>query len=98
MQVDAIEVHGGIPDVEEYLDSARVMVAPLRFGAGVKGKITQSLSRGLPVVGTTVAFDGMEVTPDRHVLVADTPVEFADAVARAYCDPRLWSDLSERGR
>ncbi len=71
---------------------------PCDLGLESKAEITQSLSRGLPVVGTTVAFEGMEVSAGEHVLVGDTPVEFANAVARAYRDPRLWSDLAERGR
>ena len=59
----------------------------------MKGKITQSLSRGLPVVGTAVAVDGMEISAGEHVLVADTPGEFAAAVERSYLNEDLWTKL-----
>jgi GT2 family glycosyltransferase len=93
-----VHVHGRVSDLERYLDAARVMVAPLRYGAGVKGKITQSLSRGLPVVGTTVAAEGMEVIAGVDLLVADTPAAFADAVEQLYRNEGLWTELSQRGR
>ena len=74
------------------------MIAPLRFGAGVKGKITQSLSRGLPIVATSVAVDGMELCTGENVLVADTPEAFAAGVERLYRDEELWTRLSHGGR
>jgi O-antigen biosynthesis protein len=98
LRSDTLRIHGRVTDLEHHLDAARVMVAPLRFGAGVKGKITQSLSRGLPVVGTAVAVDGMEISAGEHVLVADTPAEFAAAVERLYLNQDLWTKLSHGGR
>ena len=75
----------------------RLSVAPLRYGAGIKGKIGTSLSHGLPCVGTPLAVEGMALKADRDVLVATTPGEFASAVVRAYTDPALWARLSEHG-
>jgi GT2 family glycosyltransferase len=98
LRSDTLQVHGLVADLERHLDAARVMIAPLRFGAGVKGKITQSLSRGLPVVATTVAVDGMEVCSGTHVLVADAPTAFADALERLYRDEHVWTQLSLAGR
>jgi O-antigen biosynthesis protein len=74
------------------------MVAPLRFGAGVKGKLGTSFSYGLPVVSTSIGAEGMYIEDERDLLIADTPQAFADAVARLYTDAALWQRLAEAGR
>ena len=73
-------------------------ISPLRYGAGVKGKINQAMSHGLPVVATTPSIEGMYLTPEVDVVVGDDPVAFADAVARVYNDAALWSQLAAGGR
>ena len=75
----------------------RLTVAPLRFGAGIKGKIITSLSHGVPCVASSVAAEGLPLTPDHDILVADTPAEFADAVVRLYTNREMWARLSSRG-
>jgi GT2 family glycosyltransferase/glycosyltransferase involved in cell wall biosynthesis len=94
---DGIEVVGYVPEIEEWLDKCRLSVSPLRYGAGVKGKINHSMSRGLPVVGTTLSVEGMHLVAGEEVLVADDPAEFADAIVRLYNDEALWSRLSVAG-
>ncbi|MCZ7153651.1 glycosyltransferase family 4 protein, partial [Salmonella enterica] len=56
-----VHVHGHLPDIAPYMDGARVAVAPLRFGAGVKGKINLSMAHGQPVVATSCAVEGMHL-------------------------------------
>ncbi len=90
-------ITGFVPDVTPYFTGCRVSVSPLRYGAGVKGKINQAMSFGLPVVATMTSIEGMHLTPENDVLVADEPEAFADAVARAYEDEALWTRLSEGG-
>jgi len=90
-------IHGYVPDVRPFFDRCRLSVAPLRYGAGVKGKINQSLAHGLPVVATTQAAEGMFLTDGTSVLLADDPRSFADAVLRLYGDPALWERLSRAG-
>src|SRR5205814_10715677 len=53
-----VRVRGYVPDVEPFWQARRVFVAPLRYGAGVKGKIGEALAHGLPVVTTTVGAEG----------------------------------------
>jgi GT2 family glycosyltransferase len=89
---------GYVPDVAPYLLGCRLSVSPLRYGAGVKGKVNQAMSYGLPVVATTPSTEGMHLTPGSDVLVGDSPEAFADAVARAYSDRQLWHALAEGGR
>lgn len=90
-------VHGYVEDIAPYMDGCRVSVAPLRYGAGVKGKVNMAMSYGLPVVATTAAVEGMHVEPGEDVLVATDAAAFADAVIHAYGDAALWARLSERG-
>lgn len=92
-----IRFHGYLPDLQPLLEGARVGLAPLRYGAGVKGKVNQSLAHGLPVVATLCAVEGMHLVDGRDVLVADDPAEFADAVVRLYGDEALWQQLSQGG-
>jgi O-antigen biosynthesis protein len=81
-----------------FLHQARVSVAPLRYGAGMKGKVGEALATGLPVVLTSVAAEGMGLVDGEHVLVADTADAFADAVQRLSTDAELWRRLRDAGR
>ncbi|MBM3274790.1 MAG: glycosyltransferase, partial [Candidatus Sericytochromatia bacterium] len=95
---DRVIVTGYVPDMAGYLDSSRVSVAPLLYGAGMKGKVGEALAAGLPVVGTTIACEGMDLVDGEHVLVADSPGAMADAIVRVYEDEALWTRLGEAGR
>jgi glycosyltransferase involved in cell wall biosynthesis len=94
---DAVHILGYVPDVSGFFDGCRLSVAPLRYGAGVKGKVNQSLAHGLPVVATSQASEGMFLRDGESVLVADEPQGFADAVLRLYRDQVLWERLSAAG-
>ena len=97
-QRDGIVVHGHVPDLDALLDRTRINLAPLRFGAGVKGKISHSLARGLPVVATSCAIEGMHLRAGEEILVSDDPDAFAETVLRLYDDQLLWQGLSQRGQ
>ncbi len=92
-----LEVVGYVPDLEPWLERCRLSVSPLRYGAGVKGKINHSMSHGLPVVATTPSVEGMHLIEGDEILVADDPERFAEAVARLYRDEALWNRLSRAG-
>ena len=93
-----IVIHGHVADLGPYMDGARVAVAPLRFGAGVKGKVNLSMAHGQPVVATACAVEGMHLTSGHDVLVADDAAGFADAVLTLYRDEELWERLAAHGR
>ncbi|MGY0505940.1 glycosyltransferase [Luteimonas sp. e5] len=95
---DGIRVLGYVPDIDPWMDGARVAVAPLRFGAGVKGKINLSMAHGQPVVATACAAEGMYLTHGHDVLVAEDAGAFADAVITLYRDQELWQRLADNGR
>ncbi|MGN6225941.1 MAG: glycosyltransferase [Dyella sp.] len=92
-----LELHGRVPDLAPWLDRCLASIAPLRFGAGVKGKINMAMSHGVPVVATTLAVEGMQLRDGHDVLVADDGSAFADAVRRLYDDAALWDALSRHG-
>jgi GT2 family glycosyltransferase/glycosyltransferase involved in cell wall biosynthesis len=92
-----VVMHGHVPDLAPYMDNVRVAVAPLRFGAGVKGKVNLSMAHGQPVVATTCGVEGMHLRDGEDVLVADEATAFADTVIRLYQDENLWQQLSANG-
>jgi glycosyltransferase involved in cell wall biosynthesis len=91
-------VTGFVPDTHPHLSGSRVSIAPLRYGAGMKGKVGEALASGIPVVTTSVGAEGFGFTPGREVLVADTPGEFADAVIRLLSDRALYDEMSRSGQ
>ncbi len=92
---EGLEVVGYVADLAPWFERARLSVSPLRYGAGVKGKVNHAMSFGLPMVATTTSVEGMHLTDGIDVLIADDPEAFAQAVARLYRDEALWSRLSE---
>lgn len=94
---DGVTVTGYVEDVEPFFCGCRLSVAPLRYGAGVKGKVNHSMAYGLPCVVTSAAAEGMEFEHRREVLVADRADKIAAAIVELYGDRELWSRLSEAG-
>jgi GT2 family glycosyltransferase/glycosyltransferase involved in cell wall biosynthesis len=94
---ERIIVAGLQKDVRPFFDSVKLSVAPLRFGAGVKGKINQSMAFGVPVVATSLAVEGMALTNHKEILVADEPEDFARGLIELYESEELWNRLSENG-
>jgi O-antigen biosynthesis protein len=93
-----VNVEGWVEDLKPLFDGSRLMVAPLRFGAGMKGKVTQCLATGLPVVTTSVGAEGLDVADGESILIGDEPAEMVERIVRAYRDDELWRLLSEAGQ
>jgi len=93
-----VVITGHVPDLAPLLASVRVSVSPLRYGAGVKGKVNLAMSHGVPVVATTPSIEAMHLTDGVDVLVADEPDEFVAAIARLCRDDVLWQRLADGGR
>ena len=89
-------VTGYVKDLKPYFDDCCVFVAPLRYGAGMKGEIGQSMSYGLPVVTTKIGAEGIGLEDNVSALIADDPKSFAEAVIRLYTDETLWRKCSEK--
>jgi glycosyltransferase involved in cell wall biosynthesis len=93
-----VKVVGWVDKVEPEFAKRRVFVSYLRYGAGMKGKLGQALSVGLPVVTTKIGAEGMGLIEAETALIADEPEQFAEAVCRLYTDSQLWQKLSLQGK
>jgi GT2 family glycosyltransferase/glycosyltransferase involved in cell wall biosynthesis/serine/threonine protein kinase len=92
-----IVITGYVSELTSLLDKMRVSVAPLRYGAGIKGKIGSAMVVGLPVVATSLAVEGMSLTHGENILVADGAEAIADSIAKIYLDETLWNRISTNG-
>jgi glycosyltransferase involved in cell wall biosynthesis len=93
-QDQRISVPGYLAEVSSYFLAHRLFVAPLRYGAGMKGKLGQSLEYGLPIVATTMGIEGMNLTHEENVLEANEAPEFAQQIIRLYRNEELWNQLA----
>jgi GT2 family glycosyltransferase/SAM-dependent methyltransferase/glycosyltransferase involved in cell wall biosynthesis len=93
-----VDVRGWVAELEPLLDAARVLVAPVRFGAGMKGKVTQGLAAGLPIVTTPVGAEGLDASDGEQMLIGDTAEALAERILRVVEDDALWRSLSEQGQ
>src|SRR5207249_5286525 len=93
----AVEVTGAVADVRPHLARARVVVAPVRFGTGMRGKVLEALAMGRPVVTTSLGAEGLGAVSGRHLLVADDGPAFAGAIETVLTDPALATRLGANG-
>jgi glycosyltransferase involved in cell wall biosynthesis len=92
-----IVVAGYLPSLLPMLCSARISVAPLRYGAGMKGKIVEAMAAGLPVVTTSTGAAGLSLVDEQNAMIADDAAGFAQRVVRLYEDENLWKRLQTAG-
>jgi O-antigen biosynthesis protein len=97
-QVAGVDVIGYAPELEPYMDRASLMVAPLRYGAGMKNKVTEAFASSLAVVTTTVGAQGLDVATGEHLMIADEPEEFARRVIELLGDPKRAEQIGQSGR
>jgi glycosyltransferase involved in cell wall biosynthesis len=95
LQSENIAVTGHVKDLKQYFQKMKLCVAPVRWGAGVKGKIVTSMYYGVPVVTTSLGAEGMELADGQHVLIADAPEDFAARVVELYSNEEVWRRLSK---
>ena len=93
-----VRIVGWVPSIVPYLERARISVIPLLNGAGTKRKLIQALMIGTPTVSTAIGVEGLDLTAGKHVLVADDPHAFANAIERLIDEPRLWQRIAAQGR
>jgi O-antigen biosynthesis protein len=93
-----VHIRGWVADLDPILESARTMVVPVRFGAGVKGKITQALAAGVPIVTTPVGAEGLSGTDGENMLIGNDAEGLAQRIVRVVEDDVLWQSLSRAGQ
>ena len=94
---DRIKAVGYVRDLTQFLETCRLTVAPLRYGAGIKGKVATSLAHGVPVIASPIAAEGMGCEESVHLLVAETTSQWIDCVVKGYTDEGVWRQLSDNG-
>jgi glycosyltransferase involved in cell wall biosynthesis len=92
-----VVVVGYVENISEHFDRCRLSIAPLRYGAGLKGKIGASMAHGVPCVASSIAVEGAGFISGKEIIVADEPEDFADGIAKLYCEEDLWNYLSRNG-
>ncbi|GBD44904.1 hypothetical protein HRbin40_02396 [bacterium HR40] len=95
---DGITVTGTVPDTADWIARAAVCVAPIRAAAGLQNKLLEAMAMARPVVATPEANEGIGAVPDRHLLLAREPEEFATAVLTLLADPARAADLGRNAR
>ncbi|MEL6494223.1 MAG: tetratricopeptide repeat protein [Cyanobacteria bacterium J06623_7] len=98
LQSDRIAVTGYVEDVSPYFLSHKLSVSPLRYGAGMKGKIGQSLEYSLPMVSTAIGTEGMNLIREQQILEAENSLNFAQQIVRLYTDRHLWNLISRNAQ
>ena len=95
---EGVRVTGEVADVRRYLAESSALVVPLRSGGGTRLKILQAMAMGRPVVSTTLGAEGLDVTPEENILIADTPDQFVNHIIRLLASPETASRLGTAGR
>lgn len=98
LQSDSINVTGYVDRVEPFLQCSRVFIAPLRFGAGVKGKILQTMAHGLPAVTTPIGAEGIGLRHGIDALIGSSATDLANFAISLYEQPEWWEQVSEAAR
>ena len=96
-EVEGFLVKGRATDAQEVISNARVLLAPLRFGAGLKGKFIDAMQCGTPSVTTSIGVEGMQSGLDWCGMVADDKNAFAKAAISLYADKTMWEEAQENG-
>jgi O-antigen biosynthesis protein len=94
---ETVHALGYVPDLSELYSRVCVSVAPLRYGAGLKGKVAESLSYGVPCVTTSVGAEGSGLEDGRNIVVRDEPKAMAEAIIALHSSPEIWESLSQNG-
>jgi glycosyltransferase involved in cell wall biosynthesis len=93
-----VEVTGAVEDVRPHITRAAVIIVPLRLGGGTRLKILEAMAMGKAIVSTSLGAEGLEVVPERDLLIADTPEAFASQIARLLDDSALAARLGAAAR
>ena len=90
-------IKGRAESVETVFNTAKVLLAPIPFGAGIKGKLLESMQFGLPNVTSAVGAEAMQGNLDWNGLIADNETEFVEKAVLLYQDENLWQKSQENG-
>jgi glycosyltransferase involved in cell wall biosynthesis len=95
---ESVRLSGYVEDVRPLVSQSWACVTPIRKGGGTRLKILEAMALGTPVISTSKGAEGLDVTPEQHILIADNPEQFAAQVVRLLRDPDLRRRLSRHAR
>jgi O-antigen biosynthesis protein len=98
LESEDVLIEGYVKDVADVYETCRVFVAPLLAGAGLKGKVIESLAHGTPSVLSPIAAEGTGLRHGLETFVAETPEQWAAMITALYQDPELWQEMSTKAR
>jgi sugar transferase (PEP-CTERM/EpsH1 system associated) len=98
LREQGITVTGTVDDVRPFYQSALTSVVPLRVGGGTRLKVLEAMAAGTPVISTTLGAEGLEVTPGKDILIADSPEAMANAVVSLQAGSPQWQELAASAR
>jgi glycosyltransferase involved in cell wall biosynthesis len=93
-----VEIVGFVDDLMPHLERASVVVVPLRIGGGTRLKIVEAMAKSKAIVSTRIGAEGIDLTDEQDVLLADEPSGFADQIVRLLSQPELGARLGQRAR
>jgi O-antigen biosynthesis protein len=93
-----VRLVGWVPSLVPYLQQTKISLVPLLHGAGTKTKVIQTLMAGTPCISTNIGTEGLNLQDEEHVLIANNPAAFAEAVNRLINDKALWEKLALQGK
>jgi hypothetical protein len=91
-------IHGYIKNIDSFFYNSKIFLAPLQFGAGIKGKIGQSLEYNLPLITTDIGAEGFNFSPYQNLMIANSPEQIAKNVLEVYNDKNKWTALSQHAK
>ena len=98
LREQGVTVTGTVDDVRPYYQSALTSVVPLRVGGGTRLKVLEAMAAGTPVVSTTLGAEGLQTTPGKDILIADSPEAMADAVVNLQAGSPQWQEIAAAAR
>ncbi|VAV84935.1 Glycosyl transferase, group 1 [hydrothermal vent metagenome] len=97
-EIDGVNVTGAVPDIRPFISGAAVYIVPLRVGGGTRLKILEAMATGIPIVSTSVGCEGIGLTHEKDILIADSAEEFACQTLRLLGDAPLRQRLAVKAR
>jgi len=95
---EGVKITGYVPDIRTYMARTKIAVSPTTVGAGIQNKVIEAMAMGKPMVATSKACQALSVINNEHLLIADEPEEFAEAVVQLLRDDDLAVALSREAR
>lgn len=93
LRSDSVCITGYVDNLRPYIDDSLLSVVPMRIGGGMRIKVLDLFSFGIPVISTNIGCEGIPVSNGKHILIADTPLEFKHSIESIYHDTELRQSL-----